>query len=88
MIENFIIVSSTEHARNGVQLKPDKQYVPIKSFSLFLGTDQVWVITSKEPNTLQTMRFGFTSKRSDTLTDQLNQREPMLAIEEKMIYTT
>ena len=72
MIENLIIVSSAEHARHRVQLKTGKHCVPIKSPSLVSGTDQVWVITSNEPSTLQTMRFGFTSYRSDTLTDQLN----------------
>ena len=60
MIENFIIVSSAEQACGKYQLKTGKQYVPIKSPSLVSGTDLVWVVTSKKPNTLQTMRFGFT----------------------------
>ena len=72
MIENFIIVSSAEQARHRVQFKIGKHCVPIKSPSLVSGTDLVWVVSSKEPNTLQTMRFGFTSYRSDTLTDLLN----------------
>ena len=41
---------------------------------LVSGTDLAWVVTSKDPSTLQSIRFGFTSYRSDTLTDQLNQR--------------
>ena len=72
MIENFVIVSSVEQARSRYQLKTGKQYVPIKSPSLVSGTDLVWVITSQDPFTLQTMRFGFTSYRSDTWTDLLN----------------
>ena len=74
MSENFVIVSSAEQARQRVQLKTGKQYVPIKSSSLVSGTDLVWVKTFHEPSTLQSMRFGFTSYRSDTRTDLLNQR--------------
>jgi len=74
MIENLIIVSSAEQARVRYQLKPGKQNVPLKSPCLVSGTDLAWVVTSKEPNTLQSMRFGFTSYRSDTLTDLLNQK--------------
>jgi len=72
MCENFVMVNSAEQARQRVQLKTGKQYVPIKSPSLVSGTDLIWVVTSKDPNTLQTMRFGFTSYRSDTRTDLLN----------------
>ena len=72
MSENLVIVSSAEQARHRFQLKTGKQCVPIKSPSLVSGTDLMWVVTSKEPTTLQTMRFGFTSYRSDTLIDQLN----------------
>jgi len=72
MIENFVIVSSAEQASIRYQLKPGKHCVTFKSPSLVSGTDQAWVVTSQEPNTLQSMRFGFTSFRSDTLTDLLN----------------
>ena len=72
MCENFIIINSAEQARHRVQLKTGKQYVPIKSPSLVSGTDLVWVVTSQEPNTLQAMRFGFTSYRTGTMTDLLN----------------
>ena len=72
MIENFVIVSSAEQARHRYQLKTGKQCGPIKSPSLVSGTDMMWVITSQEPSTLQSMRFGFTSYRSDTRTDLLN----------------
>ena len=44
----------------------------LKSPCLVLGTDLAWVVTSQAPGTLQMMRFGLTSYRSDTLTDQLN----------------
>ena len=72
MIENLIIVSSAEQARHRHQLKTGKHCVPIKSPSLVSGTDLVWVVTSQDPFRLQSMRFGFTSYRSDTLTDLLN----------------
>ena len=72
MSENFVIASSAEQTRSRYQLKTGKQCVPIKSPSLISGTDLAWVVTSKEPFTLQTMQFGFTSYRSDTLTDLLN----------------
>ena len=74
MCENFVIISSAEQARHKVQIKTGKHYVPIKSPSLVSGANLVWVVTSKEPSTLQTMRFGFTSYRSDTRTDLLNQK--------------
>ena len=52
MSENLIIVSSAEQARQRVQLKTGKHCEPIKSPSLVSGTDLVWVVSSKEPNTL------------------------------------
>ena len=52
MNENFVIASSAEQAMHRVQLKTGKQYVTIKSPSLVSGTDLVWVVTSKNPNTL------------------------------------
>ena len=72
MIENLVIVSSAVQARHWVQLKTGKHCVPIKSPSLVSETDLVWVITSQEPSTLQSMRFGFTSYRSVKLADLLN----------------
>ena len=65
MIENFVIVSSAEQARLRYQLKTGKHCDPIKSPSLVSGTDMVWVVSSKDPSTLQTMRFGFTSYKTD-----------------------
>jgi len=72
MVENFVIVSSAEQACGRFQLKLGKKYVAIKSPSLVSGTDLRWVVTSQESNTLQSMRFGFTSQRSETRTDLLN----------------
>ena len=60
MIENLVITSSAELACWRYQLKLGEQNVALKRPCLVSGTDQLWVITSKEPNTLQTMRFGFT----------------------------
>ena len=74
MCENLVIISSAEQARHKYQIKTGKHYVTIKSPSLVSGTDLVWVVTSQEPSTLQSMRFGFTSYRSDTRTDLLNQK--------------
>jgi len=51
-----------------------EQSVALKSSCLVSGTDLAWVVTSQEPGILQSMRYGFTSHRSETLTDLLNQR--------------
>lgn len=83
MSENLVIVSSAEQACGRYELKLGEQHVPLKRPSLVTGTHLVWVVISKEPGSLQSVRVGFTSHRSDTLSD-LNQREPMLAIKEKM----
>jgi len=72
MIENFVIVSSTEQACGRFQLKLGEQSVALKSPCLISGTDLAWVVTSQEPTTLQIMRFGFTSHRSETRIDLLN----------------
>jgi len=72
MIENFVIVSSAEQACGRFQLKLGEQNVALKSPCLVSGTDLAWVVTSQEPNTLQSRRFGFTSHRSDKRIDQLN----------------
>jgi hypothetical protein len=61
MIENFIILSLAERARSRVQLKLGEQSVALKSCCLVSRTDLAWVVTSQEPNTLQKLRFGFTS---------------------------
>ena len=67
-----ISLSSAEEACGSFQLKLGEQNVPLKRPCLVSGTDQAWVVTSQEPNTLQTMRFGFTSHGSETRIDQLN----------------
>jgi len=87
MIENFIIVSSAEQTCSKFQLKLREQNVPLKSPCLVLGTDQAWVVTSKEPNTLQMMRFGFTSYRSEKHGLISLNREPMLSVKVKMTMT-
>jgi len=82
MIENLVIVSSAEQACSRFQLNVGEQSVALKSPCLVSGTDLTWVVTSQEPNTLQTMRFGFTSHRSETLIDQLNIPTDILQKEE------
>ena len=72
MIENFIIVSLAEQVCGKFQLKLGEQNVLLKSPCLVSGTDLAWVVTSQKPNTLQMMRFGFTSCRSEPQIDQLN----------------
>lgn len=72
MIQNFIIVSSADHAFGRFQLKLGEQNVPLKSPSLVSVTDLAWVVISQEPGTLQMIRFVFTSQRSDRWIDQLN----------------
>jgi len=53
MIENFVFVSLAEQACRRFQFKLGEQNVPLKSPCLVSGTDLAWVVTSKEPNTLQ-----------------------------------
>ena len=72
MSENLFIVSSVEQARDRFQLKFGEQSVPIKSPCLVSEADLAWVVTSQEPGTLQSRRFGFTSHRSDKRLDKLN----------------
>src|SRR5664280_122922 len=74
MSENLIIVSTVEQARNKYHLQLDKTYVPILRPSVISGGDKVWVITSKSPDILQSMKFGFTSELSQKRMDLLNLR--------------
>ena len=74
MSENLVIVSSAEQARQRYHLKAGLLCQAIKIPSIVSGGDLAWVVTSKEPGTLQTMRFGFTPHRSETRWDLLNKR--------------
>ena len=62
MSENLIIVSSAEQARQRYHLKAGQQCQGIKTPSIVSWGDWAWVVSSKEPGTLQTMRFGFTGR--------------------------
>ena len=74
MSENLVIVSTAEQALQRYHLRAGQQRQGIKTPSIVSGGDLAWVVTSKEPGTLQTMRFGFTPHRSETRWDLLNKR--------------
>ena len=74
MSENLVIVSKVEDVKRRTNLKANELCGTVKTSSIVSGGDLMWVVTSQEPNTLQSMRFGFTSYRSETLTDLLNQK--------------
>ncbi|MBA4411568.1 MAG: hypothetical protein C0397_19385 [Odoribacter sp.] len=74
MSENLVIVSTIEDVKQRYGIKSNELCLPIISPSILSGGDQAWVITSKNPRTLQSMNFGFTSHRSKTRTDLLNLR--------------
>ena len=85
MSENLIIVSSAEQARERYSLSYSagdfespaeygQQSRGVKTPSIVSGGDLARVVTSKEPGTLQAMRFGFTPHRSETCWDLLNKR--------------
>jgi len=83
MSENLVIVSTAEHARNRYHIQLDKALVPIPRSSVISGGDQAWVITSKSPDTLQSMKFGFTSELSPKRMDMLNLRTDKTEREEE-----
>jgi len=74
MIENFVLVSSQQEALTKYNLKAQEFCFPIPSPSVLSGGDFAWVITSKTPDTLQSMKFGFTSEVSEKRMDLLNLR--------------
>ena len=74
MSENLVIVSKVEDVKRRTNLNANELCGTVKSPSLVSGGDLAWVITSKDPTTLQPMSFGFTPHRSDTLTDLLSQK--------------
>lgn len=82
MSENLVIASTAEQARLRYNLKPAQHCQPLKTLSLISGDDLAWVVTSQEPTTLQTMRFGFTSHRSETRMDLLNKRTAPVSSDE------
>lgn len=82
MCENFVIVSTQGQALSRYGLRSNEFCFPIHSPSILSGGDKAWVITSRSPDTLQSMKFGYTSefslKRMDTLnllTDQVKREE-------------
>ena len=83
MSENLIIVSTVEQATSRYHLRLDKAYIPIPRPSVISGGDQAWVITSKSPDILQSMKFGFTSELSRKRMDLLNLRTDETVREEE-----
>jgi len=74
MSENLVIVSTAEQAGIRYHLQLYKALLPIPRPSVISGGDQAWVITSKAPDILQSMKFGFTSELSQKRMDLLNLR--------------
>ena len=60
MSENLVIVSKVEDVKRRNNLKANELCGTVKTPSIVSGGDLTWVITSKDPTTLQTMSFGFT----------------------------
>jgi len=79
----MIIISTAEQAKSRYGLQLDKAFVPIPRPSLLSGGDQAWVITSKSPDILQSMKFGFTSEHSQKRMDLLNLRTDLTEREEE-----
>src|SRR5665648_1240357 len=74
MCENFVIVSSQGQALARYSLRSNEFCFPIHSPSIISGGDKAWVITSRSPDTLQSMEFGYTSEVSQKRMDRLNLR--------------
>lgn len=79
MSENLIIVSSVGQAWSRYNLKAGPQCQAILSPSIVSGGDWAWVVTTQMPGTLQGMRFGFTSHRSESRRDLLNLKTDTLS---------
>ena len=82
MSENLVIVSKEEDVKSRTNLKANELCGTVKTPSLVSGGDLAWVITSKDPTTLQTMSFGFTPHRSETRIDMLNKRTDTISRED------
>ena len=72
MSENLVIVSKVEDVERRTNLKANELCGTVKTPSIVSGGDLMWVVTSQEPSTLQTMRFGFTLYQSEKRIDQMN----------------
>lgn len=74
MCENLVIVSTQGQALAKYNLRSNEFCFPIHSPSILSGGDKAWVITSRSPDTLQSMKFGYTSEFSKKRIDLLNMR--------------
>ena len=82
MSENFVIVSNQGLALSRYNLRSNEFCFPIHSPSIISGGDKAWVITSRSPDTLQSMKFGYTSEFSKKRIDLLNMRTDHVRLEE------
>ena len=82
MSENFVVVSTAEQAKVRYKLKSVEFALPIQRPSIISGGDKVWIITSKSPDTLQSMKFGYTNKYAKQRMDLLNLRTDQVKREE------
>jgi putative SOS response-associated peptidase YedK len=82
MSENFVIVSTAEQAKVRYKLKTVEFAIPIPRPSILSGGDKAWVLTSKSPDTLQTMKFGYTNQYAKQRNDLLNLRTDQVEREE------
>ena len=74
MSESFVIVSTAEQAKVRYKLQSTEFALPILRPSVISGGDKAWVITSKSPDTLQSMKFGYTNEYAKQRIDLLNLR--------------
>lgn len=71
MSENFVVVSTQGQALSRYSLRTNEFCFPIQTPSIISGGDQAWVITSRSPDTLQSMKFGYNSEFSKVRKDIL-----------------
>lgn len=74
MSESFVIVSTAEQAKVRYKLQSVEFALPIPKPSVISGGDKAWVLTSKSPETLQSMKFGYTNEYAKQRMDLLNLR--------------
>jgi len=85
MSENFVIVSTTEQAKIRYKLQSTEFALPIPRPSIISGGDKAWVITANSPDTLQSMKFGFTNEYAKQRIDLLNLRTDQVERDRSMI---
>ena len=82
MSENLVIVSTKEQAKIRYKLQSVEFALPIPKPSVISGGDKAWVLTSKSPETLQSMKFGYTNEYAKQRMDLLNLRTDQIERED------